>query len=220
MSRIHEALKRAATERSALPAGKPVTELAEPAGERLVEEVVSGATQCDVVGPGEPGIRAYKELIARCKKTEWKMQPRHSVFADEALYRHGAERFRTLRSRLYQIAATRTLKRILVTSSLPEEGKTFVASNLAQSFIRQEDKTVLLIDADLRASRLHLALGAPGTPGLSEYLRGEIDEYKIIQAGNGGNLCLIPAGAGVSNPSELLHSEKMKGLLDRLTQDR
>jgi len=217
MSRIHEALKKAATERSAQLAGKPVAELVELAGERLVEGVVSGEAQRAVVSPSEPGIRAYKELIARCKKTEWKMQPRYSVFADEALYRHGAERFRTLRSRLYQIAATRTLKRILVTSSLPEEGKTFVASNLAQSFIRQESKTVLLIDADLRASRLHLALGAPGTPGLSEYLRGEADEYKIIQVGKEGNLCFIPGGAGVSNPSELLHSEKMRSLLDRLT---
>jgi len=92
-----------------------------------------------------------------------------------------------------------------------------VAANLAQSFIRQTNRRVLLIDSDLRASRLHLHLGAPETPGLSDYLQGECDEFQIIQMGMGGNLCLIPGGSDVSNPSELLHSDRMKQLLDRMS---
>ncbi len=48
-----------------------------------------------------------------------------------------------------------------------------MAANLAQSIVRQNDRRVLLIDADLRASRLHLGLGAPSTPGLTDYLTGE-----------------------------------------------
>jgi capsular exopolysaccharide synthesis family protein len=128
----------------------------------------------------------------------------------------GAEKFRTLRSRLYQIAATKPLKKLLVTSSIPGEGKTFVAANLAQSFIRQAGRRVLLIDSDLRASRLHLHLGAPEKPGLSEYLRGDCDEFRVTQVGIDGNLCLIPGGQEVSNPSELLHSDRMRQLLDRM----
>jgi capsular exopolysaccharide synthesis family protein len=105
----------------------------------------------------------------------------------------------------------------LVTSSVPAEGKTFVAANLAQSIIRQADRRVLLIDADLRASKLHLSVGAPPTPGLSDYLCGKVDEFAIVQTGPAQNLCFIPGGGEVSNPSELLLGEKMSGLLSRVT---
>ena len=74
-----------------------------------------------------------------------------------------------------------------------------------------------MIDGDLRASRLHLPLGAPSTPGLSDYLRCEADVYQIMQRGTDANLFLIPGGTLVSNPSELLHSKAMETLLERLT---
>jgi len=221
MSRIHEALKKAATERAAQMEGKPAIDQIELVGESLVEEVLdappSREARKGLVHSGEPGSGGFERLIGRCRRTEWKADPRFSVFADESVFQHGAEKFRTLRSRLYQIAAVRPLKKVLITSSVPEEGKTFIASNLAQSMGRQENKKVLLIDADLRASRLHLTVGAPGTPGLADYLRGEADESQIIQVGSKDNLCFIPGGSVVSNPSELLHSEKMKAFLDRFT---
>jgi capsular exopolysaccharide synthesis family protein len=138
------------------------------------------------------------------------------VFHGGDLQKIGAERFRTLRSRLSQIAATQTLKKVIVTSSIPAEGKTFVAANLANSIVRQRDRRVLLIDADLRASRLHLVLGAPASPGLTDYLRGEADESAVIQQGPDGNLFFIPGGALVSNPSELLLGDRMKLLLERV----
>jgi protein-tyrosine kinase len=129
----------------------------------------------------------------------------------------GAERFRTLRSRLYQLGGTRPLRRVVVTSSVPAEGKTFVAANLAQSIVRQPDRKVLLIDADLRASRLHQVLGAPRTPGLADYLRGEADECKVVQKGSDAHLCFIPAGSEAPNPSELLLNDRMKRLLELMT---
>jgi len=132
-------------------------------------------------------------------------------------YQIGTEKFGTLRSRLYQIAADQPLKKLVITSSTPAEGKTFVAANLAQSFIRHAERRVLLIDSDLRASRLHLHFGAPEKPGLSDYLSGDCDEYQVTQVGTGGNLCLIPGGREVSNPSELLHSDRMKQLLERMS---
>ena len=109
------------------------------------------------------------------------------------------------------------LKRVLVTSSVPEEGKTFVTVNLAQSLARQDQSRVLLIDADLRVSRMHQVLGAPATPGLTDYLRGQADECAVIQRGLEGNLCFIPGGSPVSNPSELLLGARMKYLLERVT---
>ena len=87
-----------------------------------------------------------------------------------------------------------------MTSSIPEEGKTFVAANLAQAIVRQDHHRVLLIDADLRVSRLHQVLGAPATPGLTDYLRGEADETAVIQRGFEGNLFFIPVAARFPTP--------------------
>jgi capsular exopolysaccharide synthesis family protein len=63
-----------------------------------------------------------------------------------------------------------------------------------------------------------LLLGAPAGPGISDYLRGDVDEFQITQVGPEGNLYLIPGGRKVANPSELLHSDRMKHLLDRMSQ--
>jgi len=125
----------------------------------------------------------------------------------------GTEEFRTLRSRLYQLREKRPLKKVLITSSLPKEGKSFVAANLAQALARQQGRRVLLIDADLRASRLHLALGTSATPGLSEYLLGEADEFGIMQRGTMENLLFIPAGRSTSNPAEMIANGRLSILL-------
>jgi len=222
MSRIHEALKKAAQERNAQTATRSVSDLVDLSGREVVPETprANEARQSDVVvsRKNDPGASKFEEFVKRCSPANWKIEPSASVFSAQAEHHSGAEKFRTLRSRLYQIAVAQPLKKILVTSSAPAEGKTFVAANLAQSFIRQTDRRVLLIDSDLRASRLHLHLGAQEKPGLSDYLRGDCDEFRITQVGAGGNLCLIPGGSDIANPSELLHSERMKHLLDRMSQ--
>ena len=222
MSRIHEALKKAAEERSAQTAGRTVSDLVEDLS--LPDAPSAAVVSVDQKQP-KPGFRQkselaitqFQEFAKRCPSVSWKIEPSASVFSAHMEYQPGAEKFRTLRSRLYQIASTQPLKKILITSSTPAEGKTFVAANLAQSFIRQSDKRVLLIDSDLRASRLHLHFGAPEKPGLSDYLRGEYDEFQVTQIGADGNLCLIPGGGDITNPSELLHSERMNQLLDRMS---
>ncbi len=221
MSRIHEALKKAAEERSAQVAERNAPELIEltseelsgrepQAGKLVPPPVVGGLAKAAVT------LKPYDEFVRRCQRPAWKMETRSSVFSPETKDLVGAEKFRTLRSRLHQIAAAQKLQKIVITSSLPAEGKTFIAANLAQSFTRQADKKVLLIDADLRASRLNLMLGAPGKPGLSDYLRGDVEDFQVTQVGPDGNLCLIPGGREVENPSELLHSERMKLLLDKM----
>jgi capsular exopolysaccharide synthesis family protein len=220
MSRIHEALKKAAQERSSQLAAS-----GEPSFMGVAEARRMSVSLREFAKPapgtpgllGAPGFLRYEDLIKRSNPARWRIDARTSVFegADEASI--GAERFRTLRSRLYQIAGNRPLRRMVVTSSVPAEGKTFVAANLAQSIVRQPDRKVLLIDADLRASRLHQVLGAPREPGLTDYLKGEADEFQVLQKGTDAHLCLIPAGSEVSNPSELLLNERMKRLLELVT---
>jgi protein-tyrosine kinase len=162
-------------------------------------------------------VQIFQDFAKKCSHPAWTINPQFSVFSHQGVAPAGAERFRTLRSRLFQAAAARPLKRILVTSSVPAEGKTFVVANLGLSFARQPECRVLLIDADLRASRLNLPFGAPSTPGLAEYLKGEADEARITQVGEEGNLCFIPAGGQVANPSELIHGGRMKTLLDKMS---
>ncbi len=221
MSRIHEALKKAAQERSLQVASGPVPDLAEvaagvesPSGLRIPVGEPSARTTCVSEGLS---LLSFDDLLKRCAHPSWNFDPQVNVFLRADNGRIGGERFRTLRSRLYQIAGTRPLKRVLVTSSVPAEGKTTVAANLAHSIMRQPDRRVLLIDADLRASRMHQLFGAPSAPGLSDYLRGKADECAVIQNGAEGNLCMIPGGSGVSNPSELLLGDRMKRLLDLVT---
>jgi protein-tyrosine kinase len=221
MSRIHEALKKAAEERSAQSSNKAAADLMDLS---IREEITGkppalGDASLKVQTNEKPdvGLARFEDFAKRCTQTAWKIDPTANVYSAHGNNAVGAEKFRTLRSRLYQIASAQPLKRILVTSSTPAEGKTFVTANLAQSFIRQEDRRVLLIDSDLRASRLHLHVGASPKPGLSDYLRGDADEYEVTQMEKGGNLCLIPGGREVSNPSELLHSDRMKQLLDRMS---
>ncbi len=224
MSRIHEALKKAAQDRAVKAPTAVTADLVDGAAEinRHIEtppELLRGDTsRVETAVPRFHGTAfvTYEDLIQRCSHPEWTLDARNSVFIGGDSDRIGAERFRTLRSRLYQIAGAQTLKKLLVTSSIPAEGKTFVAANLAQSIVRQPDRRVLLIDADLRASRLHQSLGAPSGPGLSDYLRGEVDEFAIVQNGLEGNLCFIPGGQQVSNPSELLLRDRMKTLLDMM----
>jgi len=221
MSRIHDALKKAAEERasnSQAHASETFVDLTEGKGRSSHGGggVETTATK-EAVRVDKPVPVRFEELLRRCTRPNWTLDPSMSVFAGTETQRMGAEPFRTLRSRLTQIATIRPLKRVLVTSSVPEEGKTFVAANLAQSIVRQPDRRVLLIDADLRASRLHVALGAPATPGLSDYLRGQVNEFEIIQSGPQENLCFIPGGNQASNPSELLLGERMRRLLEMVT---
>jgi capsular exopolysaccharide synthesis family protein len=128
----------------------------------------------------------------------------------------GREEFRTLRSSLSLVRDRQQLQKLLVTSALPGEGKTLVAASLAQAILWQHQRRVLLVDADLRSSRLHRALGAPAAPGLSDYLSGDADESAIIWQGPVDNLCFISGGKPTVNASELLGNGRLKVLLERM----
>ena len=129
-----------------------------------------------------------------------------------------SESVRTLRTNLQFASIDSELRTLLVTSSLPGEGKSFISANLAISFA-QAGKRVLLIDCDLRKGRQHKMFKVSGKNGLSNLLVTDISEYpKYIVQTKIENLFLLPRGVYPPNPSELLNSKKNQHLLALLKQ--
>src|ERR1700680_515518 len=222
MSRIHEALKkaeqeRAATQGSSLPTSFATTPVAEPPVFDERPSVTAPSAAAAQAGmPTFASPFSIDTLLARCAQREWKPEAATMLFMNGDDSARGTEEYRTLRSRLYHMREKMTLKKLLVTSALPKEGKSFTASNLAQVLVRQHGRRVLLIDADLRGPRLHLMLGTTASPGLSDYLQGGNDKFSIMQRGAMENLFFIPSGQQISDPAELVANGRLKFLLQRV----
>lgn len=123
------------------------------------------------------------------------------------------ESYNTLRTNLLY---TEDLKVITITSTLPDEGKTVSAFNLAKSFT-EIDKKVLLIDGDLRKSSLKKYLEVKGTVlGLSEVLTKQVDD--VVNPTNIKNLDVIFSGKTPPNPSELLSSKVFEAFIDKVKE--
>ena len=104
---------------------------------------------------------------------------------------------------------------IMVTSGRPSEGKTFTASNLALSIAAEQDKTVLLVDADVLKPNVLNTLQLEKRPGLMEYLTGDVDDVAdVIYPTNIDKLKIIPAGKSHHLSTELLASQKMHETVD------
>jgi protein-tyrosine kinase len=226
MSRIHEALKKAEQERAASQGGQiqpsyAASTAAEPPV-TIAEEGPLGAAAPASSAPFTSGMPSFASpfsldaLLARCPQLQWQPDEKTMLFFNGDDSARGTEEFRTLRSRLYHAREKMTLKKILVTSALPKEGKSFTSANLAQVLVRQHGRRVLLIDADLRGPRLHLMLGTTASPGLSDYLQGTTDEFSIMQRGPMENLFFIPSGHQISDAAELVANGRLKMLLQRV----
>ena len=135
-----------------------------------------------------------------------------------------AEMFRNLRTNIQFMNADSEKKVMLITSTIPGEGKSYVSANLATAFA-QIDKKVLIIDTDMRKGRQYSLFNLRPRPGLSNFLSGVVDQDFIgekenienyIQKTDVENLYLIEAGSVPPNPSELLVSNKMETIIDNL----
>ena len=126
-----------------------------------------------------------------------------------------SEDYRTVRTSILLSHAESPPKSIVFTSALPKEGKTATLANMAVAFSQLNEK-VLVVDADLRKPRLHRIFKVKNIGGLSGYLTGKVSIEDAVQKTNVENIWLIPSGPIPPNPSELLNSEKMKGMMDEL----
>jgi capsular exopolysaccharide synthesis family protein len=135
-----------------------------------------------------------------------------SVGKEESL---GAEKFRFLAVRLRQLRQSRPLKKVLITSSIPQEGKSTVAANLACTLARRKQQKTLLLEGDLRRPTLAARFGLGRTPGLCEWLSGETKSINLYRLESLG-LWVLPAGAAPQNPLELMQSGKLAPLMTQL----
>jgi len=194
MSKIYEALRQAEADRSkngsAYPGPATATEEIAPAP---IEPVAASTAFRAQIAPIvmrdepakplqvlEPRVDADSVVdLSRVPLVEWNP----SFIRLPSLDPQGpaVEQFRSLRSRMQEFRDLNSLKSVLVSSGLPQEGKSFVAANLAVSLARHKSARVLLIDGDMRRATLHEMLGAPITPGLTEYLAGTASIVEVMQ---------------------------------------
>ena len=127
----------------------------------------------------------------------------------------GAEKFRFLAVRLRQLRHSRPLKKILITSSIPQEGKSTVAANLACTLARRKPQKTLLLEGDLRRPNVASQFGLGKLPGLCEWLSGESQSINIYRLESLG-VWMLPAGSTPQNPLELMQSGKLSPLMGQL----
>jgi len=234
MSRIYEALQKAESERKERPESQASPASFETIDRPLATSVAEFEPQ---VALAEPRFSVAEEFTAapriagdpgfdRIARHAWKPV----IEKLPALLDRGpaTEQFRSLRSRLFEARDIRPIKSLLVSSGLPQEGKSFVAANLAVSLARHKNSKVLLIDGDMRRYTLHEALGTEPSPGLADYIAGKATIEAILQrvaepesqqgaqASNSvtlANLAFVPGGNGGDRAADLSSSARFGELL-------
>lgn len=198
MSRIYEALQKAEQERLAdHPADARESAQRTPAQPLAAESFSSTAVaEPEPIAPVTPPATALPAKYAPAPAvpapslgeeldlSKIARKPWSPNFAQlPALLHRGpaVEQFRSLRSRLFELRDVSPLKSILISSGMPQEGKSYISVNLALSLARHKNSRVLLIDGDMRRYALHQILGCESQPGLADYLAGKASATDIMQ---------------------------------------
>ncbi len=195
MSKIYRALEKAEQERQQRIKGEPFFQ---DAGKGMIEE----------------SIRPIFAPFER-KRERWSFPEGEAI---PVLIAHphsfGAEQFRKIRTHIL-LKSPNSPQAILITGSVPEEGKSLVALNLAVAIAQEIHKKVVLIDADLRKPS-NLGPKTAQSKGLADYLMGQATLPEILKNSEMEDLWIIPSGKPPENPAELIGSRKMVELLQEL----
>lgn len=211
MSRIFDALKRSEAEYLDRDLGTPlesITDLLHAAEGRRVQQKLE-------VLPAPAWPEAFSLSAAQVLRSSPPADARLVCLTEPGSL--GAEKFRALGLRLHNIRDTRKLKRIVVTGTAPEEGKSLIAANLALNQARSRSLRTLLVDGDFRRPTLAGRFGVGALlPGLSEALRGQHQLAEVVYKLDGCGLWLLPAGMAPENPLDLMQSGRLAEFLAEL----
>lgn len=134
-------------------------------------------------------------------------------------YSYTAEQIRKLRTFLFHMPDKAPPRILMVTSALPSEGKTVIASNLAISIAKGEDQHVLLVECDLRKPSMYNLFKYPPSKGVAEILQGTAEVADCLIKTPIDKLTILPAAKEApANPSELLESKRLSQLIEELAQ--
>ena len=200
MERIRRALERARAEREQL--------LGAPAPAPAAAPPVPGPPPA----PGEPGARSRQQPVNPATLRE-------ANLLLPGMIGPVAHSFKMLRTQVMQRLHARGWNTLAVMSAAPNDGKTFVAANLAIAIAADPDSTALLVDLDLRAPRLHRRFGFEPEVGIEDCLRGEAPLSAALLSPEGySDLLLLPARGAVHQSSELLASARARSLFQEIKQ--
>ncbi len=192
MSRIYRALEKAEKEKQQKTKGEPFYT-------NLEKEMFSKED--------EPILKSTYGLEGKLYQLIREQSP--ILLADPSSF--AAEQFRKLKTHLF-LRFTNPPHFFLITSSIPGEGKTTAAMNLAIAISQELDRTAILIQTDLRRAGSDFK-GQESLRSLSNYLEGRIGISEILRNSEGGNLLFIPAGKPTAKPAEMIGSNRMEELL-------
>jgi len=218
MSNIFDALQRAEGGNAGADGSGLLlaTELLQVAEQKIRGSALSVEQQPSIEAfDADPPTRASTEDLERCPvlAVSIRDESRLVSLAEEGSL--GAEKFRFLAVRLRQLRQNRPLKKILITSTIPQEGKSTVAANLACTLARRRQQKTLLLEGDLRRPNITNQFGIGRIPGLCEWLNGQSESINIYKL-QGLGLWILPAGAAPQNPLELMQSGKLSVLMEQL----
>ena len=215
MSYIFEALQRAEAERSGGTAPRDADSIADLL--QKVEQEIDRKQALSELPPEvrteTPGTNSF--AAAKVLTPALTADSRLVCLTDQGDL--AAEKFRVLGLKLRTLREKRKLKRIVITSSIPEEGKSLIAANLALNQSRSKILHTVLIDGDLRRPELGRRFGFNrNLAGLSEVLRGERRLSEVVYKLEKSGLWFIPAGVTPENPLEVMQSGRLQQLLEQL----
>jgi capsular exopolysaccharide synthesis family protein len=232
MSHIFEALQKSESDRrgSSKSGSSRATELLERVEAQVTSQWQSSDVDPEIAGlpkadlemtawpVGTPGANESRmEFPARFSL----LQPllvdnkRLTVLADRQS--PAAEAFRLLAVRMRHLRRDRKLRRVLITSTIPQEGKSLISANLACALSAGGRPKVLLVEGDLRRPSLSQLFGVKPATGLVECLRGGRELADCIYQIAGADLCILPAGTSVASAQELLQSARMAAIMEQLS---
>jgi len=224
MSHIFDALQRSEAERAVDPT-EPLSlaaELLKIADAEAVKQVAESISEATATIPpaapltATPSVSSAENSFDQFESLPVTLLPDSKLVAVTERDSLAAEKFRFLAVRLRQLQQNRPLKRILITSTIPGEGKSMVAANLACTLARRRQHKILLLDGDLRRPTLARQFGLGRVPGISEALQGNTDLIGSIYRLDALGLWFLPAGGAPQNPLELMQSGKLTPLMQQL----
>jgi receptor protein-tyrosine kinase len=200
MSRVYEALRQSEIEKGGTPTLlDPDTFLSAAGVPEKVIEPASGIAWDDIKSL-LPAVREESRVVTLTESNGL-----------------GAEKFRLLRARLRNLRERRQLQKLVISSAVPNEGKTMVAMNLAVSLAKHTSEKILLLEGDLRKPMLGEHLGIKTLPGIGEWASAEEPISKFIYRFNDLQLWILPAGSAPENPVNILQAPRFLDLFKQIS---